>query len=1051
MVQGPPAPSDDMADSTEPPTKIEPSNGVNEPNGSSASHASWHSTWRTTVLLVIVAVAVNLPYQYVILSSRHSGSLQTVVDFKAGTPMAYPQMGGFPYRYWISYDAEAEPSGVKHRRFSAIALLYDVLIASLLMGGILFYVHRRRVKFAHRIGKSSKSLSIADLMVLTLVLACPFAAWQLVSSRYSAVVALQQKVTNAGGGVRLMAWGPWWCESIIPDAISEKLVRLHGVRLDSAAPSLTNEVSQSPVLQTLRLGGSSVTPELIAGLLRLPHLTDLRIAGSKLSTEQFRVVSTIERLQTLNLMRTNLDADAFQEIQDGRNLTRVNLIHTDLPLASLSGVNFSETMQELWVGHPAPGGSDTLEISNWPNLQILKINEFDSQANSVPLPVRLADLPQLKSVQVDAFQAVSLEIENTPELTILEDLSFEWQSRIGRGGRVPGAIWASVFKLTSVPQLKQASIFVGDLRELKIIDVPELTNFGIGAFYRTYSAETYQPKLATDAAAAMINGLGQSDGPVLIDLEAVPLAGVDISRLAENQGIFELLLSNSQTEASQWMSLAPMKQLTRLEVKGNPIDNDQLGALLGTFPNLHTFACSPGATSSAGFNRQRFVISSGETDLTLRDHSKLTTLDLDLSNIWGLNEVTIVNMPKLRFSLDINSAAKLTIRDAPRLSGLSVQGYFPTSTELGDIQQIEHVAVGGPSVTDSILDSIANSRNLSSLTLAYPQISEAAFAAIGNFEFVNDLHLPGSAVNDSVIENWPRFPMLTSLDLSDTAVTTKGLQRLLPAAVYLSELAIAGMPILASELSLLANQDQLLRLDVGGVGLDPTTIGVLLGHGRLKYLDLSGTVVDATILKAIIQSARSLEYLGLRNCEVDSNSLAMLAGKYPQMVFDVSGSDVSSELEASLVSTQRLSNVDQWRNHSMMRRAQGNVNAMSAYQDLDAFADPFPARIDVAAFAPQTRGDAADTGFGAATSERQPGAQTVLRGTTAWNVTPTPGTVIAQPLSPAFALGYWFGQLLNSNTDADSEVNDLSTELEIDHSDFGVDADNSLETIDELQ
>ncbi len=152
------------------------------------------------ILAATVAVA-NWPYQYANVSRIAVGQVDSPVDFVGKTP-ELPIMGGWPFRYLIQYpntfDAQLDrQSPIVH--FSPLALVYDLAIGGLVSCCLFLYLFRRARKGQSGVGR----ISIADLLVLTLVLAAPLGWWQRVNARYAKQNELAAAVRNAGGSYTL--------------------------------------------------------------------------------------------------------------------------------------------------------------------------------------------------------------------------------------------------------------------------------------------------------------------------------------------------------------------------------------------------------------------------------------------------------------------------------------------------------------------------------------------------------------------------------------------------------------------------------------------------------------------------------------------------------------------------------------------------------------------------------------------------------------------------------------------------------------------------------
>ena len=439
----------------------------------------------------------------------------------------------------------------------------------------------------------------------------------------------------------------------------------------------------------------------------------------------------------------------------------------------------------------------------------------------------------------------------------------------------------------------------------------------------------------------MIDGLGNSDGPWRVDLDAVPLKGVDLSPLKNNRGLQQLMLSQSQTTLEQWQGLEGMTWLTRLDIKGCPIDDAGIKWVLDNFPELEHFAFSPSADS--------FYSGGKPLALEIIDQAKLKVLDFGEMPTQIFRKVRIINSPGIGIELKLGYVSELEIRGSPGIKGLAVDWELPENAKLQDLRDLTFFAVGGAAVTDETIAAIADCRGLATITLAYPSVTAAGLKQLPNIGSVSSLNLPGAAVDDGVVEAWPAFSYLTTLDLSDTKVTGASLNKLL-ASGQGRRIRLDRTPIAQDQLAVLAEQFNIEQLSLAGVGIDAPTLQAVLDHGTLRELDLSDAKLDPKIFDVLLAASANLQYLVLRNCEVDSEKLVALARNRTGLVFDLSGSDASTRVQSGLLSSGRMVDVAEWQQHKMMQQM---MSAPMQGYSMQMEAPPLPAMIDLENFRPQ--------------------------------------------------------------------------------------------------
>ncbi len=886
------------------------------------------------VLLMLIVVVINWPFQYT--AAMRSGNVDSVVDLPMQASRL-PVMAGWPYRFLISYPPP-EPEGVAVRRFSVVALLYNLGLAAAVIAVVMIFVHRRNHRVVHgKIGK--RSISIADLLALTIVLAAPFGWWQRLDVRYQREAELSRRIQREGGATLFAAWLPKPLAARAPNRLIAKLRKIRAARIEYPSEELVESLTSHRHLTALRLGGGDYDLRLLDRLPTRRHLHDLRISGRVIDGRTVQCIAASRRLNTLNLMRTNVSAEALDRLGE-LPLERLNVIHSDVRPDDLGSPGWSRTLRELVLGHPQPGDQASVVIEGWPNLEKLTINELESQTNSVAMKVRLADLPKLAKLELDVFQKFDLTMRNLPLLKEIDDLDYEWRTRIPRGGTAPGQLWCSRFDAQGLPEFEDLYIFGVDLEHFLMRDTPKFKFMGIGAFFRTVSAATYARQLTPEVASSMIAGIGDSDGPTLVDLDAVPLADVDFSPLAKNKRLTKIMLSQSNTNMDQWKSLEPMKWLKRLDVKNNPIQSDDVKWILNTFPELEHFAFS-----TVYSDNQSVFYSRGDFELEVVDRPNLKTIDFGEYATDFMSKVRIVNSPNLAIPLKLDHIRHLELTGASSIQGLSVNGPLSGNVTIAGLRDLQYFAVGGPMVNDELIRSLADCDRLRTLTLAYPQVTAEGLQQVGDLSGLTSLSLPGAAVDDGVIESWPKMPELTYLDLRDTEVTGKGVKRLID-GTRLTRLLLSGSKVAKADLTMLTQLEGLAELRVGGIGIDAGTLGGVLDNRELQQLDLSDSKVGPETLDVLITKGDRLRHLMLRNCDVDSRKLKELSVRYPQLQFELSGSTVSTDVMTQLLSARRLVDAQEWSERQRMQ------SMMTAMEQGGTFSEvEHPAIIDVSYFA----------------------------------------------------------------------------------------------------
>ncbi|TWU05040.1 leucine-rich repeat domain-containing protein [Stieleria varia] len=911
--------------SNDSPNDDSPNDDVTSQQDDSATPATSHRAARQSaiaiaVLLSVLTVALNWPLRYAEIGSL--GGMDAVVDFDSSGFYVMPRMAGWPCHYWIHYDEQGNVPAVNV--FSGIGLLINVVSGALVIGLICWYLYRRGLR---QVGGRKSNIRIADLLLITLLLAAPFGWWQYQKTQQQAVVEIVQRYAKDGDSVHVSAWVPALLRDRLPQWLSSNLQRVRGVRLEHPSDAKVAEAVAIPTLTHFRVGGGEYDLSLLDDLGRRIHLIDVRISGRQLDTPTVEMLASNPRVHSLNLMRTNVDAGVLNAMGQLPALRRLNLMHSDVHLADLGRPPWADWIEIMILPHPESGGADELILDQWPELQELNINELDVPLNATAMKVQLSGLPKLTTLRLDRFQAFDLTLTDLPKLTVVSSQKDNWTSRIARGGKMPGLNWLKRFHGRKLPELETLEAFVCDLESLSINEVPMLRDLGLGVYQihaeqgwnergGPQEASTYPEQLDPEVAKAIIQGVGSSDGPATIDLDAVPLSGVDLTPLAGNQQIQNLYLGYTNTNLKQWKQLAGLKRLKQLRLDGNMVAMDDVEILLDQFPELESLEfANDGRRGSGMFMSYR---SGGDLELIGRPNLKSITMDHSTGGMF--ETVRVVDMPMLQADLDFQwISQELEIRNSPSLTGLSIATPLPEKITLRDLRDLNHFAVGGQAVDDAFLSQIAGCDKLSKLTLAYVSASEDALSKLP-LQSITHLYLPGCNVDDAVVEKWPEMTSLTSVDLSETKITNASLNRLLHSKL-LTNVNLNHCPIDPAALNILATKDSLTSLSLAGIGLDASTLESLLQVSLLEYINVSGTTVPDDVLDALANVQFSPKLLVLRDCKLDSQRLLALMQKQRGLLIDPTGSNLATEVYTRLLSQQRIVDEDEFNQRRAMEAA----------------------------------------------------------------------------------------------------------------------------------
>jgi len=239
--------------------------------------------------------------------------------------------------------------------------------------------------------------------------------------------------------------------------------------------------------------------------------------------------------------------------------------------------------------------------------------------------------------------------------------------------------------------------------------------------------------------------------------------------------------------------------------------------------------------------------------------------------------------------------------------GLSVDGPIPADARLQGLRALKFFAIGGPRASDELCHSLWQCKDLDHLTIAYGRLSRQALEKIGRFTKLTVLAVPGSDIDDALFLNhWSNLIRLSDVNLSDTKVSS-GTLRFLLSVKNLQKLAINHCNVSQRDLEDLVKINQLVELEVAGIGLDSITLAGCLRRGMMDRLDLSHSMLTNEHVQILAgRTGNSLRFLGLRNCGLSETQLKQIIEGHPQLSVDIEGNGASADFLAELGREKRL-------------------------------------------------------------------------------------------------------------------------------------------------
>ncbi|MCC6511513.1 MAG: hypothetical protein IT423_20605, partial [Pirellulaceae bacterium] len=507
----------------------------------------------TLVLLLVLSVAINCPYDYVEVFRTDGQSAALKFDEESTLISGRTiSMAGWPWKFLVQMSYADLPTATA---FSFASLLANIALWAIAIVVLTLYEHRI-YRALVKVNGQKRRLTLFDLLAATSFFALLAGYWQYSQSLTAKELRLADQISNRGGRTveTLLLPRPWvgWMSN-------EKfwtIRRISEVTLNLPDDALIQQTVALPYLQRLSIGGGEYDLTHLKELNNRPLLSHLRLSGRKLDPPTVTLISSLLRLQSLNLMRTNVTADALPQLATLPRLQLLNLLHSDVRLENFtSGAAFSH-VRELYLPRPKNGQGDSLRLANCPELKKLVCNAYDQPLNSSPVHLELSSLPALQSIELDAFQLFNLRCSHLPELSQISPLHLQYQMRCSKSG-VPAQLWLGSVELSGVEKLKSLASSAEELQLLSVEGHPDLhvalsnerlederSSGRVGNADRSVSP-------ASRTLSKLFESLASENGPSRFSLRGLDLRGMDFAMLSRNQRLSYVDIWDSRLKPNQ--------------------------------------------------------------------------------------------------------------------------------------------------------------------------------------------------------------------------------------------------------------------------------------------------------------------------------------------------------------------------------------------------------------------------------------------------------------------------------------------------------------------
>ncbi len=835
------------------------------------------------VTVIVLFAVANLPFDYVERNGDWVGSWQTSDGGAIRYANAMPTMAGWPFRYWVRYELQDR---TEDRYWSSLSLFAN-LVAAVVCGTLVFSFLQLR----HRAIESARNRRFTqrmfDATVAVAIVSLPLVVFGLAARTHAQHRRFVERASRFGN-CQLSCWLPEPFAASFPAGLVDAWTRVRYVKLFNPDDRIVREAASLATLTGFDFRGGQYDADSLNGFLSSHHCATARITYRELDDQLLSSLLELPWLVELGLNGTNLDSEMFHRFDNVQHLRWVDVQETKIELSRLGKPQWSQSAELLRFPRPRRGTSDSLSLSGWPRLRRLTVDRRSVRSNGSTLTLRFSHLPKFETLVVDRVQKHALTCTDLPQFKgIFEDVEVLFFER-GRQSAVPCMTWLTALQIDGAASLTEISCFARDLESLSIRNAPALRRLKLGS-YLVSAGDEIRSFETVDAqhCQSWIDHLGGGDGPVRVELIALPLAGIDLSPLVNNSRIRHLRLTKTGVSFEQIKSLDGMTQLETLDLHDCRLEQGDFAWLINRFPLLRDLRVDTALI-------KKFELTQGD-----RLQSLTTTTFQQLSDL------RVVDVPDLIFDLHMVLAPqRLVIRNAPSLRGIAVEQPWPGGAELSGLRDLEWFLAGGAKLDDAIVDALFECDEVDRLMLAHTSISKERLSALGKFSRLSSLIVPGALVDDDVTAHWKSMTMLQELNLDDSAVS-EGTFRWLAGIESLRRLSVNRISLTDTAAIALSGLTQLSELRIADATLNPRPLITLLNAGVLERLDVSGTPMKQDLVDAICRCP-SMKWLTVHRGQISEDLLQQLIAANSGLVIDVGAAAERYSKETIAALTERF-------------------------------------------------------------------------------------------------------------------------------------------------
>ena len=842
----------------------------------------------TVVLLAVLAIVLNYPYQYLPAETRFWQSnfaFNNLYDSPEVSYIEYAE-GGFPFT-WASNRADYPATAMQYSwiQFSLNCVFWIAVSAA-----IYFIVGRFR-QYSIR----PWSWQITKRAVRTsegfLAIGCVLAilAYGLVSYLKNLSDVRASRELQNHGMVITYAMLPKPIAKVIPSSIAGLFSRVREVVLWKPTPELLDIALQTESLAVLVLIEGSLTSDRYEVLQKASNLHELSLRYQPLTAVDFEGIGRIKSLRSLDLRGCTGLADWNGDLPLDR-LMQLRIVRCDAKLSNLRLDRYKRTLQSAYLSRRRTGG-DRISLHGFTVLKRLSLSRVGGGTNHDILEVELRDLPELSSASIDLEQVFDLDVLNAPRLTTLSYAEDRGDGGMRFGESVATTPMMRKVRLQNVPLLREVEADGMHLESLDIQGADSLARLSIGrdGFRSAQSMQAHSGVFAK-RLQKLIDDVGSINGPPVVEFHFMPFGGLDLKPLQKNRRLRSLSMIRCGITDDQVPHIAAIENLQSIDLRGCPVSDQQAMKLLQRDVKLESLLVSTRNFKTIEIVNQNKLKNFFATDA-------LNAVD-----------VCIKDAPQLSAELLLGGRlGSLSIENARALTGLSIDGRLPPQCALQGLRSLRFFAVGGPEATDNLCRTVWECADMDHLTIAYGALTRRSLEKVGSLKKLTVLSLPGSEVTDDIVlQHWQDLQFLSHVNLNETKISGTTAQWLCHQK-NLQQFAVNHCPIDRRSLASLADVAQLIELEIAGIGLDVPVLDQCLSKSLIDRLNLSDFPLTPEHVELLASpTAKNVRFLAIANCGLGDEQIRKIIDGHPYLAVDIEGNDASEGTLSMLQQEGRL-------------------------------------------------------------------------------------------------------------------------------------------------